>query len=114
MLKDAEKMKYVTSADSTIEEAWTKIEVNRHRSVIVVDGGKVVGTLSDGDLRKAMLARRLLSAAVKEVMNTNFVFLARNKKSEAGDVFKKKDIFLIPIVDHEMKLVDLWIAPLKA
>ena len=61
MIKDSRKLKYITESDSTIEEAWTKIEVNMHRSVIIVDNGKVVGTLSDGDLRKAMLARRLLA-----------------------------------------------------
>ncbi len=113
MLKDIEKLKYVADIDSSIEEAWTMIEANRHRSVVVVDKGKAVGTLSDGDLRKAMLARRLLSTSVKEVMNTNFIFLTQDKKAEAEKIFQKRDIFLIPIVDDRMKLVDIWTAPLK-
>ena len=61
MALDKEKIKYIVGSDSTIEEAWSIIENNQHRSVIVIENEKVVGTLSDGDLRKAMLSRRLLS-----------------------------------------------------
>ena len=113
MIKNSHKLKYITEADSTIEEAWTKIEVNMHRSVIIVDKGRVVGTLSDGDLRKAMLARRLLSTLVKEVMNTHFIFLTKEEVSKAGKIFAKRDIFLIPVVDKNMRLLDLCVSPLS-
>jgi CBS domain-containing protein len=109
MVMDAEKLKYVVDVNSTIEEAWSQIEVNRHRSVIIVDNGKVVGTLSDGDLRKAMLAHRLLSAPVREAMNTNFTALTEHKKARAKAILREKDIFLMPIVDKQMKLLDVII-----
>lgn len=105
----ADKLKYVVDADSTIEEAWGQIEVNKHRSVIVAEEGKVVGTLSDGDLRKAMLARRLLSTPVHEVMNVNFTSLTEEQKSKSQEIFKKKDIFLIPVVGKDMQLLDILI-----
>jgi len=64
---------FVIAADASIETALAAIEANSHRSVIVVDaGGTVVGTLSDGDIRKALLNHRLLSTPVREVMNLNF------------------------------------------
>lgn len=107
MAINTEKLNYISDVDSTIEEAWTKIEVNKHRSVIIVDKGKVVGTLSDGDLRKAMLAHRLLSAPVKEAMNTNFIVLTEDKQDLALSILEEKDIFLIPIVDKQMKLIDI-------
>lgn len=104
---NTEKTKYVADVGSTIEEAWAKIEVNKHRSVIIVEKDRVVGTLSDGDLRKAMLAHRLLNAPVREAMNTNFIVLTENNKEEAEGIFLKKDIFLIPVVDKEMRLLDI-------
>lgn len=107
MLLNAEKQKFIADVNSTIEEAWTKIENNQHRSVIIVDKGKVVGTLSDGDLRKTMLAHRLLSAPVKEAMNTNFVALKENEIDEAVKIFEERDIFLIPVIGREMKLLDI-------
>jgi len=102
-----EKMKYIVNHLSTIEDAWSVIEINDHRSVIILDGEKVVGTLSDGDIRKAMLARRLLNTPVYEVMNINFACITTDQREEAEEIFKKKDIFLLPIVDGKLNLLDI-------
>lgn len=109
MLNEIEKGKYLIDIDSTIEDAWSKIELNNHRSVIVTEGDKVVGTISDGDLRKAMLSKRLLITPVNEVMNTNFVALTESKRAEAEIISIKKNIFLIPIVDFDMNLIDIYV-----
>lgn len=101
------KLKYVVSSDSTIEEAWSVIEENRYRSVIVVEGEKVVGTLSDGDIRKAILSKRLLSAPISEIMNVNFTSLTKDNKGKGEKIFREKDIFLIPVVDKNLKLIDI-------
>jgi D-glycero-alpha-D-manno-heptose-7-phosphate kinase len=104
-----DKLNYIAAHTDTIEEAWTKIETNRHRSVIILDGNKVVGTLSDGDIRKAILAKRLLSTPVAEIMNLNFVSLKAEERKIAIKKFKEKDIFLIPMVDDALNLIDIII-----
>ena len=101
------KLKYIVDSKSTIEEAWSVININDHRSVIVVDGNKVVGTLSDGDIRKAMLSKRLFSTPIWEVMNTNFKYITGEKKKEGLNILEKKNIFLLPVVDDEMTLIDI-------
>lgn len=106
---NAQKLKYLVDVNSTIEEAWSQIEINQHRSIIIVDKGKVVGTLSDGDLRKAMLAHRLLSAPVKEAMNTNFIVITEKDRDKTQSIFQEKDIFLLPVVDKQMNLLDIVI-----
>jgi len=109
MIQDIEKLNYIASPDDTIEEAWTRIESNRHRSLIIVENKKVVGTLSDGDLRKAMLAKRLLSTPVQEVMNMNFTSIGEDKKKIAKRILQEKDVFLLPVVDDEFNLIDIII-----
>ena len=106
---DISKLDYIASVEDTIEEAWTKIEANKHRSVVVVDGDKLVGTLSDGDLRKAMLKHRLMSTPVSEVMNVNFLSLKEDERGRAEELFREHDIFLIPLVDNDLKLVDILV-----
>ena len=101
------KLKYIVDSKSTIQEAWSIININDHRSVIVVDGNKVVGTLSDGDIRKAMLSKRLLSAPVWEVMNTIFMYITGDNRKEGLKVLERNDIFLLPVVDDEMDLIDI-------
>ncbi len=104
---DQNKLKYIVDSKSTIEDAWSVININDHRSVIVVDGVKVVGTLSDGDLRQAILSKRLFSTPVWEVMNTNFIYITGEKKKEGLNILEKKNIFLLPVVDDEMTLIDI-------
>ncbi len=104
---DQNKLKYIVDSKSTIEDAWSVININDHRSVIVVDGDKVVGTLSDGDLRQAILSKRLFSTPVWEVMNTNFMYITGEKKKEGLNILEKKNIFLLPVVDDEMTLIDI-------
>ena len=101
------KLKYIVDSKSTIEDAWSVININDHRSVIVVDGVKVVGTLSDGDLRQAILSKRIFSTPVWEVMNTNFIYITGEKKKEGLNILEKKNIFLLPVVDDEMTLIDI-------
>jgi mannose-1-phosphate guanylyltransferase/mannose-6-phosphate isomerase len=104
-----EKRQYIADSDDTIEAAWSKIEMNRHRSVIVVEGRKTVGTLSDGDIRKAVLAGRLLTTPIKDVMNINFISLKKSEIMQARQLFENKDIFLIPIVDKNYHLIDILV-----
>ena len=100
--------KYTVVADTTIEEALAAIEANEHRSVVVVEAdGRVVGTLSDGDIRKALLNRRLLSTPVREVMNLNFVWLAPDEAGKAPDLFQRHRIFIIPVLGPGNKLLDV-------
>ena len=104
---DQNKLKYIVDSKSTIEDAWSVININDHRSVIVVDGVKVVGTLSDGDLRQAILSKRIFSTPVWEVMNTDFKYITGEKKKEGLNILEKKNIFLLPVVDDEMTLIDI-------
>lgn len=96
---------------STIEQALAKIESNLHRSVIVIDrDNRVVGTLSDGDIRKAILDHRLLSTPVGEIMNLNFVWLDRNHTQQAPELFEKYRLFIIPVLGLDNELVDILTA----
>ena len=61
------------NVNDTIETAMLKITENRHRAVIVMDGGKVVGIVSDGDLRRGFLKGILPLAPVEKIMNLNYV-----------------------------------------
>ena len=100
---------YKILSQSTIYDALVKIEKNKHRSLIVVnDDNKVVGTLSDGDVRKGLINQILLDAPVHKVMNLNFKMLNESNNSEdLIKIFDNYNIFIIPIVDENIKLIDI-------
>ena len=68
---------------------------------------KVVGTVTDGDIRKSLLETEDLSAPIESVMTTNFIFLKVG--CVRTDVLKLLDrkIKTIPILDHKGFLVDI-------
>lgn len=100
---------YIISQDSSIEEAMVAIEDNRHHSLIVVDNqNRVLGAISDGDIRKMLISHRLLSTKVSDAMKKNIVFVTENNLNDAGQIFLQHSfIFLIPVVDSKMKLLDI-------
>lgn len=102
---------FVVRQHDSLEAAMLVIEENRHRSVIVLDDDDVVvGTLSDGDTRKAILDRRLLTTPVEHVMNTNFVALGLDERGRAKEFFERDHLFLVPIVDGDGKLLEIQTA----
>jgi CBS domain-containing protein len=102
---------YIISNQSSIYDALVKIEKNKHRSLIVInDENRVVGSLSDGDVRKGLLNHILLDAPVYKVMNLNFKMLNEsNKDEDLFKIFNEHNIFIIPIVDHNNMLKDIKI-----
>ncbi len=102
---------YLVHKHDTVEAAMLMIEENRHRSVIVIDEqGVVVGTLSDGDIRKVMLDRRLLTIPVHQAMNPNCICLKLAEEYRAKEIFAREHIFLIPIVDDKGHLLKVLTA----
>jgi len=100
--------KYVVASSASLGDALALIEENRHRSLIVVsDKGAVVGTLSDGDARKALIKGRLMVTPVCDVMNTNFIALGKTERAKAKKIFAETHIFLIPVIDAKARLVDV-------
>jgi CBS domain-containing protein len=95
-------------SSASLKDAMALIEANRHRSLIVVSPqGTVVGTISDGDIRKALLSDRLLVAPINEAMNTNFIALQKDQMDQAERIFRETHIFLIPIIDEQARLLDI-------
>ncbi|MDH4188030.1 MAG: hypothetical protein OEV08_13645, partial [Nitrospira sp.] len=53
-------------------EAVRAIEVSRRRiAVVAADDGRLMGTLTDGDVRRCLLAGGSLETPVSEAMNRN-------------------------------------------
>ena len=65
---------FTISPDNTIKDAMLKIEENCSNALIVLlENKKVVGTITDGDIRKQLLHQHTLILPVSDAMNTHFV-----------------------------------------
>lgn len=99
--------KIVVSPEVTIEHALKVIETGSVRIALVVDSnGFLLGTLSDGDVRRAIIARTPLSASACEAMNRQpRIAAAGASRDSVLRLMEQNDVLVVPLVDSEGRLV---------
>lgn len=94
--------------DATILEALESIEkiAGKGRILFVVDSkDALVGTLTDGDVRRALIRRFSLHTPVKEVMKRDFYYLEKGQHDIVKfDHIREKAINLVPILDPDHRI----------
>lgn len=99
----------MVGASSTIAAAMAAIDAGRAGIALVVDDkGRLLGTVTDGDVRRALLRRVLLSAPVSEVMNTRFKAAPLGlEREEQRRIMLAARVRQLPLLDEEGRVCDL-------
>lgn len=94
---------------STIKEALTVINEGAMQIALVVDfENKLLGTLTDGDIRRALLNDYELNSSIESIVfKTPTVCNISDTKEKILDIAVAKKLYQIPIVDNEGKLVGI-------
>jgi dTDP-glucose pyrophosphorylase len=95
--------KTLVSPSDTLENAINVINESNYRIALVVDHEKkLCGTITDGDVRRALLKHIEMESSVLSVMNPNPV-VANNKVNEELllQMMNSNDILHLPILDNE-------------
>ena len=99
---------YILPINSTIKQTISRLEAVASQIVLVVDNEKLKGTITDGDIRRALLKGETLDSKIKKIMNKNFKFLEKPaSKKEALALMKKEILKQIPVLDKKGKILDL-------
>ncbi|MEZ5024859.1 MAG: nucleotidyltransferase family protein [Chitinophagales bacterium] len=95
----------------TIRTALERINQLPILSLFAVNEGKLVGSITDGDIRRALVKGVTVDQSVAAVMNRNFSFLRKGKYSiDEILAFKKRKLKLVPFLDESdaiLRLIDL-------
>lgn len=103
-----EKKQLVCSRNSTFKEALEKIDVNAYGVVFIENPDKkIIGILTDGDIRRFLLSGGQLGTLIEGHFNTEFICANSSEKLE--NIRKKftYKIKIIPILDDQGKLIDI-------
>lgn len=77
-------------------------------TLLAIDSeGRMTGTLTDGDVRRAMLAGVTLDRPVSDAMHRSFRVLGAESGPEEIRRFRSLDIKLLPIVDGEGRITSV-------
>jgi dTDP-glucose pyrophosphorylase len=97
-------------AGVSAKEALAKLdEVIGSKTLFVLDGDKkLIGTLTDGDIRRGLLKGTDIEANVEEFISTDFRYLQKNNYSVAQlEKLRKDEIKLVPLLDENKCLINV-------
>lgn len=99
----------ILEPNASIEEAIRCLDQTALRIVMVADeAGRLLGTITDGDVRRALLKFHPMSTSVKDVMFATPTVATHDASREAILAsMKEKDLLHMPIVDAEGIIVGL-------
>lgn len=99
----------LVSPDTTLEVAVATMDAAALRIAIVVDsGGKLLGTLTDGDVRRALLQHLPMTTPVSEVMcRTPRIAEVGWTRERILRMLRDSDLLQTPVVDAAGKVVGL-------
>lgn len=95
--------------DKTIKSALQILDVTAKKILFVVDGsGKLLGTVTDGDIRRGILKDTSLTDKITKVMKSNpKTARAGTNREEMLRLMKLTDVSHLPVLDEQGKLVDV-------
>ena len=74
---------------------------------VIDDNHKVVGSVTDGDIRRSIIAEQNLQKTLGEIANPDFKRLYQTDSYQSFEKYRKLDIKILPIRNSEGILVDL-------
>ena len=99
--------KFIGNKSLTISEAMKKIDENTNGILFLCDDvGALVGCVTDGDIRRYMLAKGDMQGLAIDAANLN-PKVASNIE-DAKHMYHKKNYVAIPIVDENQVVVDIY------
>ena len=100
--------KYVGNQSMSIVDAMEKIDENSKGILFIIDDSqRLVGVLSDGDIRRWILNSGEVSASVSCAMNKSPKYLKAVEKNKALQVMSEKAITALPVLDDDMRVIDV-------
>jgi len=97
------------SEKATIADAISSLDASHLRIVLVVSEGQVLlGTISDGDIRRGLLRGLDLNSQIISIINRNpLVVPPEMSKEMALQIMQANKIFQLPVVDEVRRVVGL-------
>ncbi len=98
---------FIVEEENSIKEVMKKIAVNARGLVFVCKGGRLLATVTDGDIRRYILAGGDIEGAVSQAAHYSPVFVYPEEREQAKDIMIRRNITALPVVDHDNRIMDI-------
>lgn len=99
---------------ATVIEALNKLEFieNKVYTLFVLDKRtlQLIGTLTDGDIRRYLINGGSVNGSICDAMNTNFKYILGTDKNTLSNLhkFRELGIWVIPVLDNEKHIIEVF------
>lgn len=102
---------YTIFETATIRKALVALDGKTHDSqtlFVIDDDERMVGTLTDGDIRRGLIRGAAMEDSVSTVMHTDFKFV-REGQNDAFHLkdLREKQIFFVPVLDADNHIIEV-------
>lgn len=104
---------HIISQESTLLEALARINTFKYPEPLVLfvvdEKCRMVGTLTDGDSRRALIAGASVTDKAEKIMLRNFRYMTTSNATDVKEIRRQKEMKmkLVPILDEERRIVDI-------
>ena len=97
------------NSDGTMQDAIEVLENKKHGIVIVVDDDlRLLGTITDGDIRRALMRQLNINSPLSSIYNAAPVFINHNdSKSLIAEKMKSEAINQAPILNENNVVIGI-------
>jgi dTDP-glucose pyrophosphorylase len=100
---------------NTIEEVLKNLELSAMQICLVVDDSKrLIGTITDGDIRRGLLSGKKLNDSIESIIFKNPITAIKGESNyELNKLAIKNNLYQIPLINKDKVVIDLFIRDKK-
>ncbi len=109
-MKQEEIKLHIAKEDISLVEAMQMIQRNADGVIFVVDGeGKLLGSVTDGDIRRWLIKTGDINASVMQVMFRHVRYIYESEKEIAKQFMIENKVLVVPVVTNDLQIQDIII-----
>lgn len=89
----------------TIREVLQRLEKERCRIVYIVRKNKLIGSVSEGDIRRYLINQNDVERNAADIMNRFPIAFYENQKKEIKQIFESSELYSVPIINYNHEII---------
>lgn len=102
--------KHILHRDKTVRDALVRLDLIAPASIVFVvnEDNMLLGSLTDGDLRRGFIRGLGFEHHLLDFVQSNPIYIYENEFDlNKLDHFRENNLKIIPIVDHDLRIIDI-------
>lgn len=97
-------------SDACLRDAIKAIDHSRHKMALVVDDDRrLLGTITDGDVRRALLAGSDMDTSATSIMFTEPVTAREDTLTTSIEAARRRNLVKLPLLDSENRIIGIHV-----